>query len=846
MNADEHPSNLEEARLIIRRLRAERDGLRGLVSMLLEQQQPRGVSRHSTLADHATVENVGPDLQIDAMPERSSDRSDDGDVCAHSDPAAKVALFRSLFRGREDVYALRWERNGRSGYAPALRPGVPRGRQYQHGADDYLPLTVEVVRGHLLGAHTLGIYPLLRDDTCWFLAFDFDKDGWRQDVLATLEACDDLGIPAALERSRSGQGAHLWVFFARPVAASIARSLGSAVLSRALDHRYQIGLDSYDRLFPSQDTLPAGGFGNLIAVPLQGASRRNANTVFLDRSFAPYPDQWQFLSSIRKMTAEDAEMLVEQMARAGPIVPGGAVRIYDDGEPAPWNMPPSRRRADVEIPGPLPQTIALVRANRLFIEKRALSSVLINRLRRLAIFQNPEFYRSQQLRLSTFGKPRLIDCSEDLPSHLAVPRGCLDDVIALAGANGIAVSVTDERHAGTTIQATFRGELRPKQLEAAEALAAEDTGVLCAPTAFGKTVIGAWLIARRQVNTLVVVHRQHLADQWRERLAAFLDLLPGAIGQFGGGKRRPTGVIDIALLQSLSRNGEANDLVAEYGQVIIDECHHVPAFSFERSLSEVRARFVVGLTATPFRKDGHHPIIAMQCGPLRFTVDAKEEAAARPFDHEVLLKPTGFKLRRDEDAPGIQEIYTQLVADESRTMLIVADVMNAVRAGRSPLVLTERTDHLERMAELFEAHGCHVLILRGGMGVRARRDLALTMKSIADDEPRVLLATGRYIGEGFDDARLDTLFLALPVSWRGTIQQYVGRLHRLHASKQVVQVVDYVDADVPMLRRMSDKRLKGYKAIGYSVIGEASTPRRTSRTQKTAPPRTTTATATLL
>ncbi|MCC6175578.1 MAG: DEAD/DEAH box helicase [Chloroflexi bacterium] len=829
MNPDEQPSNLEEALEIIQRLRAERDGLRG-----------------GTIVSSAPVENGRPGLQPGSVPRQKSDNLDAGEVRAHSDPVAKIALFQSLFRGREDIYALRWERDGRSGYAPALRPGVPRGRQYQHEAHDYLPLTADVVRGHLMGTHTLGVYPLLRDDTCWFLAFDFDKDGWRQDVLAVLAACDGLGIPAALERSRSGQGAHLWVFFAQPIAASVARNLGSAALTRALDRRYQIGLDSYDRLFPSQDTLPAGGFGNLIAVPLQGVSRRNANSVFLDRSLEPYPDQWQFLSSIRKVEAEEAERIVEQVTRTDTILPGGPVWIDDDGEPAPWKVPPSRRRADVEIPGPLPQTITMVRANRLFIEKRALSPVLINRLRRLATFQNPEFYRAQQLRLSTFGKPRLIDCSEDLPSHLAVPRGCLDEVITLAETNGIAVSVTDERHGGTAIQAPFRGELRPKQLEAAEVLAAADTGVLCAPTAFGKTVIGAWLIARRQVNTLVVVHRQHLADQWRERLAAFLDVPPGAIGLFGGGKRRPTGVIDIALLQSLTRNGEVKDLVAEYGQVIVDECHHVPAFSFERSLSEVRARFIVGLTATPVRKDGHHPIIAMQCGPLRFTVDAKEETAARPFDHEVLLKLTGFKLRHDEHAPGIQEIYTQLVANEPRTTLIVADVVNAIRAGRSPLVLTERTDHLERMAKLLEGHGYHVLVLRGGMSIRARRDLAMAMKSIADDEPRVLLATGRYIGEGFDDARLDTLFLALPVSWRGTVQQYVGRLHRLHASKRVVQVVDYVDANVPMLKRMSDKRLKGYKEIGYSVVGEARTPRRTSRTRKAAPPSTTTATATLL
>ncbi len=342
-------------------------------------------------------------------------------------------------------------------------------------------------------------------------------------------------------------------------------------------------------------------------------------------------------------------------------------------------------------------------------------------------------------------------------------------------------------------------------------------GVLCAPTAFGKTVIGAWLIARRGVNTLILVHRRHLLDQWHERLAGFLDLPPKSIGQLGAGKKRPTGIVDIGLLQSLSRKGEVEDVVAEYGQVLVDECHHVPAFSFERVLAEVRARYVVGLTATPVRKDGHHPIVAMQCGPLRFKVDAKEEAAARPFEHVVIPRVTSFGLRPDTPGPGIQEIYSQLVADEARTALIVSDVLTAMRTGRSPLVLSERRDHVEAMARMFEREVRHVIVLRGGMGARERRRVGDELGAIPDDEARLLLATGRYIGEGFDDARLDTLFLALPVSWRGTVQQYAGRLHRLHARKRVVQIFDYVDAGVAVLARMHEKRLQGYAAIGYSV-----------------------------
>jgi superfamily II DNA or RNA helicase len=741
-------------------------------------------------------------------------------LSADSPSELKLALFRDLFRGRDDVYAARWERfDGRAGYSPALRQGVPRGRKIPRDPSDYLSLAPDVIRAHLTGSCTIGLYPLLRDETCWLVAIDFDKEGWHRDSLAAMDACDSLGVPAALERSRSGKGAHLWIFFMRPVAAALARNLASTILTNALDRRYQIGLDSYDRLFPSQDTLPTGGFGNLIALPLQGASRRQGNTVFLDRELEPYADQWRFLSSIKKLEPAAAESIVRQAMRAERVLAVGSAWFAPEAEEQrqPWMLPPSRRRPEGPIPGPLPDKVDIVLANRVFIDKRDLSPTLIGHLQRLAAFQNPEFYRAQAMRLSTFGKPRLIDCSEDFPEHLALPRGCLSETQDLLQSNGIKVAFKDERFPGTPILAKFQGELAEKQLEAARALARSDFGVLAAPTAFGKTVIGAWLIAQRAVNTLVLVHRQHLLDQWRERLAAFLDVPLKSIGQFGAGKHKLSGVIDVALLQSLSHKGEVKDIVANYGQVLVDECHHIPAFSFERVLGEVRAQFVVGLTATPVRKDGHHPIIAMQCGPIRLRVDAREQAENRPFEHEVVVRPTSFRLPPDCQDPKIHDLYTLLALDESRTNLVVEDVMRAIYAGRSPLVLTERTEHLERLAQKLNANVTHVVTLRGGMGARQRKLVSETLAAIPDNEPRVLLATGRYIGEGFDDARLDTLFLTLPVSWRGTIQQYAGRLHRLHPNKQLVQIFDYCDANVPMLQRMHLKRLKGYTDIGYSI-----------------------------
>lgn len=742
---------------------------------------------------------------------------------SHSPEAAKIHLFRSLFRGREDVYAYRWEaRDGRSGYSPALKPGARRLKGERPNPDVLVPLEDDVVRSHLRGQRVVGVYPLLEDETCWFLAIDFDKASWQSDAAEVMRSCGELGVPASLERSRSGRGAHLWIFFESPVPAHTSRNLGCAILTDALERRHQIGFDSYDRLFPSQDTMPRGGFGNLIALPLQRLARAAGNSVFLTDDFQPYDDQWRYLASVRGLSFDDCEHIVREATREGKIL-GVDARWFETEEDArePWRLPPSRRRPDGPIEGTLPASVEVVLANRVFIQKAGLPAALLGRLGRLAAFQNPEFYRAQAMRLWTGGKPRVIDCSEEYPDHLALPRGSLDEVVKLFQNLKIWVTVRDERQCGTPCEFRFMGELTDGQRAAAEALVDHDIGVLAAPTGFGKTVIGAWLIAKRSVNTLVLVHRQQLADQWRERLSAFLELPPRAVGQFGAGRNKGKGKVDIAMLQSLQNKGTVRDLVGDYGHVLVDECHHIPAFSFEAVMREVKARYVTGLTATPVRKDGHHPIVIMQCGPIRHRVDARQEAASHPFRHVVVPRFTKFALPEESDDVGIQEIYSRLVADNSRTALIVADVLAALDEGRSPLILTERTEHLEDMQRRLRADVPNLVVLRGGMGAGDRKAVINQLRAIPDDAPRVLLATGRYIGEGFDDARLDTLFLGLPVSWRGTVQQYAGRLHRLHERKREVRIYDYVDAAVPMLSKMHQRRLRGYAAIGYAVANGA-------------------------
>lgn len=757
----------------------------------------------------------------------------------HSSANEKIALFRSLFRGRDDVYPRRFEsrKTGRSGYQPACDHewvrGVcekPRVKCSECPHQRFLPVTDEVIRWHLSGRDgagrdfVMGLYPMLRDETCHFLAVDFDGDHWREDASAFLETCQGLDVPASLERSRSGNGGHVWIFFEGAVPANLARKLGSLVLTETMERRPELGLRSYDRLFPNQDTLPKGGFGNLIALPLQRRARDQGNSAFVDEAFEPHPDPWAFLASIRRVSRPQLDGVVQAAEGRGRIV--GVRMVATEGEDdAPWTAPPSRRRREVPVQGTLPVQLEIVLADQIYLTKQDLPPALRNRLIRLAAFQNPEFYRAQAMRLPTYDKPRVIACAEDCGQHLGLPRGCLEEVNGVLKELKIRSVVRDERFCGRPLVVSFRGELRAEQQAAAEALLAHDTGVLSATTAFGKTVVAAWLIAQRGVNTLVLVHRQQLLEQWVDRLVTFLGTSPKEIGRLGGGRKKLNGTLDVALMQSLVRKGVVDDRVADYGHLVVDECHHLSAHSFEQVARRTKARFITGLSATVVRKDGHHPIIFMQCGPIRYRVDARQQAAARPFTHQVIVRPTGFRspFAPDEDSRiEFQKLQEALAHCDSRNAMICEDVLEALRNGRSPLVLTERTEHLTELADQLRPRVSQVITLQGGMGRKALRAALSRLAEPAAAGSRVLLATGKYIGEGFDDPPLDTLFLALPVSWRGTIAQYVGRLHRLHAGKREVRVYDYADLDVPMLSRMFDRRCQGYEAVGYAILLPAS------------------------
>ncbi|WP_404454443.1 DEAD/DEAH box helicase [Virgibacillus necropolis] len=708
----------------------------------------------------------------------------------------RIKIFRSLFKGRTDVFAIRWEyRDGKSGYSPARARKGPNKESYQDRK--LFPLTDQVIYDHLIGKKTIGIYPMLQDETCWFLAVDFDKENWQDDATAFMETCKEFSVAASIEISRSGNGCHVWIFFQDAILAKTARKLGNFLLTRTLEKRYQTGIDSYDRLFPNQDTLPKGGFGNLIALPLQHEPREKGNSVFVDEYFNAFPDQWNYLDNIKKITYKEVDNLIRKYYQ------NQSISIVK-------NKPETYEEK-------MPDKINVLNKNGIYIPKSGLPSKLMNQLQQLATFNNPEFYKAQAKRLSTYKLPRKIDCTEEDQDYLILPRGCVKDIKSLFAENKIELTIIEKASSGKEINFEFHGKLRPQQEEAVQSLMKYPCGILSATTGFGKTVVAASLISKRNVNTLVIVHRKQLIDQWKDRLSAFFNIDISEIGQVGGGKNTAKGKVDIATIQSLNHNGVVKDLITQYGQIIVDECHHISAFSFEMVLKKAEARFVYGLTATPTRKDGLHQIMTMQCGPIRFKVSAKNQAKVRPFEHILVPRYTAYKTKVEEGQLDIQNMYSELIKSDKRNDMIFNDVLKELDKGACPIILTERVDHVKEFESRLTGFAKNIIVLTGGMSKKEEQTKLKKLEEIPDKQERLVIATGKYIGEGFDNARLDTMFLAMPISWKGTLQQYVGRLHRLHDDKEVVKVYDYVDHQEPVLKKMFEKRLKGYNSLGYKL-----------------------------
>ncbi len=769
-----------------------------------------------------------------------------------------VQFFYSMFKGRKDVYSLRSgkpnAKTGKHGYYTQCENfwkdglcGKKDGKNTKCQScpnQKYKPLTGDVIYAHLTGvkkdcSDVVGLYPVWPDGTCNYLVFDFDNHDdnsdsvkWQEEANALRAICADNDVPCLVERSRSGKGAHVWIFFEKAISIKKARTFGAALLDKGAESVNQMSFETYDRMIPAQDKLPEGGLGNLVALPLQGRAVKTGNSVFVDKDWNPYHDQW----SVLKNTGKLSEAVIDEKLSSWGNKYNISNSESDNEAPlqlsineTPWENRSGFEKSDTE------GLVRIVLADKVYVDKTGIKPKLQNKIRRLAAYNNPEYFRNQGMGISTFGIPRIVYSGEDTEQFIVIPRGCLNKLCDNLKAASIDYSLDDKRNNGKEINVSFNGTLYPEQQDAVQSLSGHDIGVLAAATGFGKTVVGSYLISERKVNTLILVHTSEIMQNWINDLERFLVInedypkyttktgrvktRKSLIGRLTGPHNSLTGIVDVAMVSSLGSGDEIKPFVKEYGMVIMDECHHGAAESIEAVLSEVNAKYVYGLTATVKREDGKDKTVLMQFGPVRFRFTAEDKIRLQGMEH--ILEPRFTPIISTKGKLTSNEAYEIVVNSDLRNSIIASDIESCVTQGHTPLVLSKRKAQLDVLFEKVKDKANHVLVLTGGKKQSERKEIREQLSSIPESESLIILATGQYVGEGFNCSRLDTLFLAMPIAWDGNVEQYTGRLNRSYEGKSKVTVIDYVDHHIEMFANMYNKRLRTYKRIGYELSQDA-------------------------
>ena len=786
-------------------------------------------------------------------------QSDVGDIVFPELGPEHASLLYSYFKGRQDVYALRSSKKGyytqcnnfwKYGVCPKREGGKIKCQDCP--SKDYKELKGRIILQHLQGlkedcTDVVGLYPLFPDGTCWFLVFDFDNHdeeaelskGWEQEVNALRQMCTVLGVDALVERSRSGRGAHVWIFFGDPIQASKARKFGEALLRKGAESVSLKNFTYYDRMMPMQDSLPEGKLGNLIALPLQGRALRNGNSAFVDESWNTYKDQWKRLRETRKLSEKEVDDFIKLWCPDDDTMSIFQNDIVEDtaaGQtPLLFGQSPASTKREFHAED-AEGAVKIVLSDGVYVNKKGLKDRMQNAIRRIAAYSNPQFFQTLKLGFSTKDTPRIVYNGYDEGDYIIIPRGCYDELISQLSGAGVRYDVVDKRQKGRKIDVHFNGTLYPEQQVAAEKMLYNDIGVLAAATAFGKTVLGAYLIAKKKVNALVLVHNVEIMNNWIKDLNSFLTIneeLPtyttpkgrvkkrrSLIGTFSSQKDATTGIIDIAMITSLGREDNIHELVRNYGMVIVDECHHAAAVTHENVLRAVTARYIYGMSATINRGDKQDKKMFMQLGPIRHRYTAKERAQKQGIGHYIYPRFTRLvDLNQSEDR-NPADYYRLIMQSELRNMQIVSDTIDCVKRGRTPVVMTKYKEHAQKLYDMLQGSADHVFLLQGGKSLKERAAIREDMAAVRADESIILVAIGQYVGEGFNYPRLDTMLLAMPISFEGNVEQHAGRLNRDYEGKKDAIIFDYIDQHVPTLKRMYYKRLRAYKKIGYEVCSE--------------------------